>query len=51
MGLGVRCGCVLGLLVSFYALWVEVQHYKDSSYQAYCDLGAYLSCSKVLTSK
>jgi len=42
--------CVLGILVSVYALYVESRKHKDSSYKAACDLGENMSCSRVLTS-
>ena len=43
--------CALGILVSVYALYVEVRKHKDSKYKAACDLGENMSCSRVLTSR
>lgn len=43
--------CVIGILVSIYALYVEVRKEHDPTYRAACDLGEHVSCSRVLTSK
>ena len=51
MGVYVKMGCVLGLLISVYALWVERQVHNKSNYLALCDLHQYASCSRVLSSK
>ena len=47
----VKIACVAGLLISIYALWIEVQVYTHSNYLALCDLHQYISCSRVLTSR
>ena len=51
MGVGVKALSVLGLIISVYALWVEINVHRHSGYKALCDLHQYVSCSKVLTSK
>ena len=43
--------CILGICICLYALQVEIYKSKDSSYIAYCDISAYISCSRVFTSK
>ncbi len=43
--------CVVGALVSFYALHVEHMHNLDADYEALCDVSATMSCSKVLNSE
>ena len=45
------CFCVVGILVSAYAYYVETSKEKDDSFQALCDINAKVSCSKVFTSK
>ncbi|XP_060795401.1 vitamin K epoxide reductase complex subunit 1 isoform X2 [Neoarius graeffei] len=42
--------CVLGLILSVYALHVEVSRENDPNYRAMCDLAESVSCSKVFTS-
>lgn len=42
--------CGFGILVSVYALYVEIRKHKDSRYRAACDFGENMSCSRVLTS-
>ena len=43
--------CGLGLLLSVYAYYVEISKEKDSSFKAFCDISASVSCSKVFTSR
>ncbi|XP_064647857.1 vitamin K epoxide reductase complex subunit 1-like protein 1 isoform X2 [Lineus longissimus] len=40
-----------GIVVSMYALYIEVKKAKDKNYVAICDISDRMSCSKVLTSK
>ncbi|XP_047991622.1 vitamin K epoxide reductase complex subunit 1-like protein 1 isoform X2 [Leguminivora glycinivorella] len=41
---------LVGILISTYALYVEMSAEADPEYKAYCDLSESSSCSKVLTS-
>uniref|UniRef100_A0A665UN05 vitamin-K-epoxide reductase (warfarin-sensitive) n=1 Tax=Echeneis naucrates TaxID=173247 RepID=A0A665UN05_ECHNA len=43
--------CVFGLMLSVYALHVELSRESDPDYRAMCDLGESVSCSKVFTSR
>ncbi|KAJ7984487.1 hypothetical protein DPEC_G00355330 [Dallia pectoralis] len=43
--------CIFGLFLSFYALHIEILRDRDPEYRAMCDLGDYVSCSKVFTSR
>ncbi|KAL7857338.1 hypothetical protein SRHO_G00162370 [Serrasalmus rhombeus] len=43
--------CLLGLLLSVYALHVELSRENDPEYRAMCDLAESVSCSKVFTSR
>ncbi|KAB5555296.1 hypothetical protein PHYPO_G00032090 [Pangasianodon hypophthalmus] len=43
--------CVLGLILSVYALHVELSRENDPHYRAMCDLAESVSCSKVFTSR
>ncbi|CAL4154099.1 unnamed protein product, partial [Meganyctiphanes norvegica] len=43
--------CLAGTLLSGYAYYVEVAKEFNKDYQALCDISAYISCSKVFTSK
>lgn len=43
--------CVLGFILSVYALHVELSRESNPDYRAMCDLGEYVSCSKVFTSR
>ncbi|XP_014876772.1 vitamin K epoxide reductase complex subunit 1 [Poecilia latipinna] len=42
---------LLGLVLSVYALHVELSRERDPEYRAMCDLGESVSCSKVFTSR
>ncbi|CAL8380242.1 unnamed protein product [Gadus morhua 'NCC'] len=43
--------CVFGILLSVYALHVELSKESNPDYRAMCDLGESVSCSKVFTSR
>ncbi|XP_011668383.1 vitamin K epoxide reductase complex subunit 1-like [Strongylocentrotus purpuratus] len=43
--------CIAGILLSFYALYVELSKEHNPDFQAMCDLSGTISCSKVFTSK
>ncbi|XP_072014419.1 vitamin K epoxide reductase complex subunit 1-like protein 1 isoform X1 [Amphiura filiformis] len=43
--------CILGILLSLYAYYVETTKEVNPGYQAFCDIGQSISCSKVFTSK
>ncbi|XP_030629525.1 vitamin K epoxide reductase complex subunit 1 [Chanos chanos] len=43
--------CVFGLVLSVYALHVELSRERNPEYRAMCDLGESVSCSKVFTSR
>uniref|UniRef100_A0A667WPB4 vitamin-K-epoxide reductase (warfarin-sensitive) n=1 Tax=Myripristis murdjan TaxID=586833 RepID=A0A667WPB4_9TELE len=43
--------CVFGLVLSVYALHVELSRESNPEYRAMCDLGESVSCSKVFTSR
>ncbi|CAN9509076.1 unnamed protein product [Ophioblennius macclurei] len=43
--------CVFGLMLSVYALHVELSRESNPDYRAMCDLGESVSCSKVFTSR
>jgi len=43
--------CLTGTLLAGYAYYVEVAKEFNPDYQAMCDISAYISCSKVFTSK
>ncbi|MED6270360.1 hypothetical protein CHARACLAT_009419 [Characodon lateralis] len=42
---------LVGLVLSIYALHVELSRERDPDYRAMCDLGESVSCSKVFTSR
>ncbi len=42
---------VCGILLSLYALYVELRKEKNPDYVAACDINAKMNCSKVLTSE
>ncbi|XP_003438529.1 vitamin K epoxide reductase complex subunit 1 [Oreochromis niloticus] len=43
--------CLFGLVLSIYALHVEVSRERNPDYRALCDLGESVSCSRVFTSR
>lgn len=43
--------CLFGLVLSVYALHVEVSRERNPDYRALCDLGESVSCSRVFTSR
>lgn len=43
--------CVFGMVLSVYALHVELSRERNPDYRAMCDLGESVSCSKVFTSR
>lgn len=43
--------CVFGIVLSVYALHVELSRERNPDYRAMCDLGESVSCSKVFTSR
>ena len=43
--------CAFGLVLSVYALHVELSRESNPDYRAMCDLGEAVSCSKVFTSR
>ncbi|XP_041938170.1 vitamin K epoxide reductase complex subunit 1 [Alosa sapidissima] len=43
--------CAVGILLSVYALHVELSKEHDPGYRALCDLADSISCSKVFTSR
>lgn len=43
--------CIIGICICLYGLQVEIYKGKDKNYIAFCDIGAFMSCSKVFTSK
>ena len=40
-----------GGILSAYALYVEFRRNRDHSYNAFCDIGSYVSCSMVFESR
>ena len=43
--------CILGIIVSVYALYVEMTKLQNKDFKAMCDINEKISCSKVFTSK
>ncbi|XP_076844002.1 vitamin K epoxide reductase complex subunit 1 [Brachyhypopomus gauderio] len=43
--------CCLGIVLSVYALHVELSRESNPEYRAFCDLAESVSCSKVFTSR
>jgi vitamin-K-epoxide reductase (warfarin-sensitive) len=43
--------CLVGISLSLYAYYVETRKISDPTYQAACDIGERMSCSRVLTSR
>ncbi|XP_050700933.1 vitamin K epoxide reductase complex subunit 1-like [Eriocheir sinensis] len=48
---GMMAVSCVGIMLSTYALHVEVAKETDKSYQAMCDISTHVSCSKVFTSR
>lgn len=42
---------IIGLLLSVYALYVEVKSSKNKDYKAFCDIKENMSCNKAFSSK
>ncbi len=45
------CLCLVAIVLSSYACYVEYEKGKDESFEALCDLGPQSSCSAVFTSR
>eukprot|EP00795_Rhopilema_esculentum_P015457 gene15457-6707_t len=43
--------CIIGVILSLYALHVEIAKEKDADFKAMCDISEKMSCSKVFNSK
>ena len=43
--------CLLGMLVSVFALYVEINKERNSDYRAICDISESVSCSTVFMSR
>lgn len=43
--------CIIGTILSMYALYVEINAEANDNFEALCDINEYISCSKVFTSK
>ena len=43
--------CILGILLSTYALYVEMAVEARPGYTALCDISEFASCSRVLSSE
>lgn len=41
----------IGVILSIYAYYVEIQSEKDSNYEALCDINEHISCTNVFSSK
>lgn len=41
--------CVMGSMISMYAIYVEHMSHNDPGYVAMCDISEEVSCSKVLS--
>lgn len=40
----------VGIIISSYALYLELKHENDPSYKALCDINKLISCTSILTS-
>ncbi len=49
--LNIQITAVIGLLLSIYAYYIEIQASKNPKYKAICDINDHASCGKVVTSK
>jgi uncharacterized membrane protein len=47
----ISLSCLVGVLLSAYALLVEVKAEHDSKYEALCDISEHVSCTKVFMSE
>eukprot|EP00164_Ancoracysta_twista_P004597 GFYU01006208.1.p1 GENE.GFYU01006208.1~~GFYU01006208.1.p1 ORF type:complete len:169 (-),score=41.24 GFYU01006208.1:176-631(-) len=43
--------CAMGMVLSAYALYVEIKLSQDKNFVALCDISEWMSCSKVFSSK
>lgn len=43
--------CLIGLVLSLYATYVEINSELDRNYRALCDISARISCTKVFSSR
>ena len=43
--------CIAAIVLSGYALYVEIAKEKDENFEALCDISPQISCSTVLTSR
>lgn len=43
--------CTIGLLLSSYALFVEINKEQNKEYTAYCDVNEHISCTKAFSSR
>ncbi|XP_069427019.1 vitamin K epoxide reductase complex subunit 1 isoform X2 [Ovis canadensis] len=43
--------CLVGLVLSLYALHVKAARARDRDYRALCDVGTAISCSRVFSSR
>lgn len=48
---GIVISCVIGVLLSIYALNIEIKVEADPSYEAMCDISEHISCTKAFTSE
>lgn len=47
----ITLACAAGVLVSMYALRVEIKKEEDEDYEALCDISEHVSCTHVLSSR
>uniref|UniRef100_U5EPS2 vitamin-K-epoxide reductase (warfarin-sensitive) n=1 Tax=Corethrella appendiculata TaxID=1370023 RepID=U5EPS2_9DIPT len=46
----ISVSCFIGILLSVYALYVEMKAEEDNNYEALCDISEHISCTKVFLS-